>query len=324
MLDDDPRPGRPPDDAEPPAIPAGQGRARGPQARRLREAARAHVGGVERAAPPRRGERARPLHELQHPLLRALPRGTGAGSARRPRRGSRRPRRLRPGLAPKPTDWNWRLDPGQGALRAVADIGTHWLDLTSFVTGKRIASVFADLHRCTDARVPTGPVETSAAVRTPSSGSTGRSSRRTWRTSCSVTRTARVQRHDLAARGRAEEPPRLRARRRPGLARVVVGAAGGGRGSGIATGRTSLSSATQRSWTQSAAAFTGYPEAIEGFRTRPSSSTGRSMPPSRRTHARTARLPDLADGHEEIVLGEAMPLCSARSAGRGGPMKLGF
>ena len=44
----------------------------------------------------------------------------------------------------KPTDWNWRLDPGQGGtLRAIADIGTHWLDLTSFVTGKRIASVFA-------------------------------------------------------------------------------------------------------------------------------------------------------------------------------------
>ena len=64
----------------------------------------------------------------------------------------------------KPTDWNWRLDPGQGgALRAVADIGTHWLDLTSFVSGKRIASVFADLHTVhTTRRVPTGPVETFA------------------------------------------------------------------------------------------------------------------------------------------------------------------
>jgi predicted dehydrogenase len=64
----------------------------------------------------------------------------------------------------KPTDWNWRLDPGQGGtLRAIADIGTHWLDLTSFVTGKRIASVFADLHTVhTTRRVPTGPVETFA------------------------------------------------------------------------------------------------------------------------------------------------------------------
>ena len=30
------------------------------------------------------------------------------------------------------TDWNWRLDAArQGGLRAVADIGSHWLDLDS-------------------------------------------------------------------------------------------------------------------------------------------------------------------------------------------------
>jgi len=62
------------------------------------------------------------------------------------------------------TDWNWRLETTQGgALRAVADIGTHWLDLVTFVTGKRIASVFAELttvHRVR--RAPTGPVETFA------------------------------------------------------------------------------------------------------------------------------------------------------------------
>src|ERR671915_1319977 len=33
------------------------------------------------------------------------------------------------------TDWNWRLVAGrQGGLRAVADIGSHWLDLVRFVT----------------------------------------------------------------------------------------------------------------------------------------------------------------------------------------------
>ena len=36
-----------------------------------------------------------------------------------------------------PTDWNWRLEPEQGGdLRAVGDIGSHWLDLAQFVTGR--------------------------------------------------------------------------------------------------------------------------------------------------------------------------------------------
>jgi predicted dehydrogenase len=43
-------------------------------------------------------------------------------------------------------DWNWRVDPTVGgALRAVGDIGSHWMDLTSFATGRRITSVMADL-----------------------------------------------------------------------------------------------------------------------------------------------------------------------------------
>jgi predicted dehydrogenase len=45
-----------------------------------------------------------------------------------------------------PTDWNWRLDTGQGgALRAVADIGSHWIDLVMFITGLKVDQVFADL-----------------------------------------------------------------------------------------------------------------------------------------------------------------------------------
>jgi predicted dehydrogenase len=45
------------------------------------------------------------------------------------------------------TDWNWRLVAArQGNLRAVADIGSHWLDLVSFVTGRRVLEVLADLH----------------------------------------------------------------------------------------------------------------------------------------------------------------------------------
>jgi len=46
----------------------------------------------------------------------------------------------------KDTDWNWRLDPRLGgSLRAVGDIGSHWLDLASFVGGRRIEAVAADL-----------------------------------------------------------------------------------------------------------------------------------------------------------------------------------
>ena len=62
------------------------------------------------------------------------------------------------------TDWNWRLDPALGgSLRAVSDIGSHWLDLTSFVTASRVASVTADLETFIKVRRrPTGPVETFA------------------------------------------------------------------------------------------------------------------------------------------------------------------
>ncbi|TVQ00339.1 MAG: gfo/Idh/MocA family oxidoreductase, partial [Balneolaceae bacterium] len=44
-----------------------------------------------------------------------------------------------------PTDYNWRLEKGlSGDSRAVADIGSHWMDLTEFVTGLKITGVFAD------------------------------------------------------------------------------------------------------------------------------------------------------------------------------------
>ncbi len=60
------------------------------------------------------------------------------------------------------TDWNWRLEPELGgSLRAVADIGSHWMDLTSHLAGQRIVSVMADLKTFIPARQqPVGPVET--------------------------------------------------------------------------------------------------------------------------------------------------------------------
>ena len=60
------------------------------------------------------------------------------------------------------TDWNWRLDPGAGgSLRAVGDIGSHWLDLVTFITGRHVEAVMADLTTFIPVRrKPTGPVET--------------------------------------------------------------------------------------------------------------------------------------------------------------------
>jgi predicted dehydrogenase len=60
------------------------------------------------------------------------------------------------------TDWNWRLDPAAGGgLRAVGDIGSHWIDLMTFVTGRRVDAVCADLATFVPVRhEPVGPVET--------------------------------------------------------------------------------------------------------------------------------------------------------------------
>jgi len=60
------------------------------------------------------------------------------------------------------TDYNWRvLAEEQGELRAVADIGTHWIDLVQMITGRRVTAVFADLHTLHPVRLrPTGEVET--------------------------------------------------------------------------------------------------------------------------------------------------------------------
>jgi len=65
------------------------------------------------------------------------------------------------------TDWNWRLEPKLGGvLRAVSDIGSHWMDLTTFLTGKRIVAVMADLATfIKKRRQPSGPMETFATGR---------------------------------------------------------------------------------------------------------------------------------------------------------------
>ena len=44
------------------------------------------------------------------------------------------------------SDWNWRLLPEEGGgLRAIGDIGTHWMDLIHFITGLHTEQLVADL-----------------------------------------------------------------------------------------------------------------------------------------------------------------------------------
>jgi predicted dehydrogenase len=60
------------------------------------------------------------------------------------------------------TDFNWRVLAAEGgALRAVADIGTHWLDLVTWMTGLEVEAVCADLRTFLPRRQrPAGGMET--------------------------------------------------------------------------------------------------------------------------------------------------------------------
>jgi len=60
------------------------------------------------------------------------------------------------------TDYNWRVLADQGGqLRAVADIGTHWMDLVLSITDLEVEAVFADLKTVHEVRRrPKGEVET--------------------------------------------------------------------------------------------------------------------------------------------------------------------
>lgn len=61
-----------------------------------------------------------------------------------------------------PTDYNWRVLADQGGeSRAIADVGTHWLDLTHYITGLEVEAVCADLKTVYPIRQrPKGEVET--------------------------------------------------------------------------------------------------------------------------------------------------------------------
>jgi predicted dehydrogenase len=62
------------------------------------------------------------------------------------------------------TDWNWRVETkDNGALRAMGDIGSHWMDMIQHVSGLRITELCADLATFHPTRRrPKGSVETFA------------------------------------------------------------------------------------------------------------------------------------------------------------------
>ncbi|MCU0710715.1 MAG: Gfo/Idh/MocA family oxidoreductase [Pirellula sp.] len=66
-----------------------------------------------------------------------------------------------------PTDFNWRVLSSEGGpLRAVADIGTHWLDLVQSITGLDVEAVLADLQTVHPVRQrPAGGVETFSGMK---------------------------------------------------------------------------------------------------------------------------------------------------------------
>jgi predicted dehydrogenase len=68
-----------------------------------------------------------------------------------------------------PEDYNWRVEAdGPTNLRAVADIGTHWMDLAQFLIGAPITAVCADLATFHPRRFkPAGGAETIAGSSQP-------------------------------------------------------------------------------------------------------------------------------------------------------------
>ena len=208
------------------------------------------------------------------------------------------------------TDWNWRLDPEVGgSLRAVADIGTHWLDLTGWITGRRVQAVLADLFTVHEVRhVPTGPVETLR-----------RRGRRRARRPGHVHRGRRAHPaplrgreprpgDDLPGQRRPEEPPLLRDRRLEGRARVGLGPATRSSGSAIATARTSSWRAIPGCSTPRARAVSDLPGGhADGF-TDTFKQLYRAVYRAVEAGAMPAEpdFPTFADGHEEILLCDAI------------------
>ena len=137
LLADPTRRGRPRHLAQRPPPPAGEADPGRRPARHLREAAgddRRRVGRAGRASPPRPAWSTPPTSTSASTRSTSTPTSVVTG-------GELGDVRLVTGRYFQDwllleTDWNWRLQPERGgALRAVGDIGSHWLDLMTFITG---------------------------------------------------------------------------------------------------------------------------------------------------------------------------------------------
>ena len=118
---------------------------------------------VEAAA----ASRSRQRGQLQHPLLPAQPAPARGGRRGRPGRRAARDRPLLPGLAAARHRLELAAPAGRGgALRAVGDIGSHWLDLMTFITGHRSPRSWPTSRRSSRrAASRPGPVETFSTER---------------------------------------------------------------------------------------------------------------------------------------------------------------
>ena len=209
------------------------------------------------------------------------------------------------------TDWNWRLDAArQGALRAVADIGSHWLDLARFVTGRPVVEVLADLHTfVTERDHPVGEVETfgGAAPDAPR-GARADGERRRRRAAAALRGRAARDVHDQPGLGRAQEHDRVGAGRIDERHGVVVAGSRNGSGSATVTARTSSSRRTPRCSAAAGVPTAGYPAGhVEGY-----PDTFRALfaevyrdvaagaPAARPTY------PTFADGHDVVLVCEAV------------------
>jgi len=142
--------------------------------------------------------RSRPPGQLQHPLL---PLSLEAASG--PRRRARQVHHVCGSYVQDwlllDTDYNWRVLAAEGGeLRAVADIGTHWLDLVHAITG-------LESRRSAPTSSPSTPSAARRARWRRSAASSGRSPT----SSRSRSRPRTTGRSCCASRGRAGQPRRV-------------------------------------------------------------------------------------------------------------------